>query len=126
LADQSIQATDRVREILTDISGAIEGVVTITDRGSERVETSLSQMRASGESLRELSGIVKDNSSAVRQIAGAVNQQNAGIAQIFIAVTDLTKMMDETVKRLNTTNGSITTLRDLSERVSTVVRSYRV
>ncbi len=126
LADQSIQATNQVREILGDISSAISGVVGITEEGAKRMEAGLQQVRASGESLRELSGIVKESSAAVRQIAGAVSQQNAGIGQIFGAVTDLTRMMDETVKRLDTTNSSIATLKELSERVSSVVRAYRV
>ena len=46
----------------------------------------LQQVRVSGENLKQLSNIVKDNSSAVRQIAAAVSQQNAGITQIFSAV----------------------------------------
>src|SRR3954471_5551347 len=93
LADQSIQATSRVREILEDIGGAIREAVTITEHGSQKIDGGLLQVRATGENLRSLSNIVKDNSAAVRQIAAAVSQQNAGITQIFSAVTDQTRMM---------------------------------
>ncbi|MHB8875256.1 MAG: methyl-accepting chemotaxis protein [Myxococcaceae bacterium] len=126
LADQSIKATERVREILEDISQAIRSAVSITEKGSQRMESGLVQMKASGENLRELSKIVKDNSAAVRQIAAAVSQQNAGITQIFTAVTDQTKMMDDTMKRLSSTGVAAETIRDVSERVSAVVNSYRV
>lgn len=126
LADQSIQATNRVREILEDISGAIVKAVEITERGAQKMEAGLVQVRSSGESLRELSGIVNDNSAAVRQIAAAVNQQNAGITQIFTAVTDLSKMMDETVVRIGSTADAAKTLQGVSDRVSDVVKSYRV
>ena len=126
LADQSIQATNRVREILEDIGGAIRATVSITERGSQKIEGGLLQVKASGENLRELSTIVKDNSSAVRQIAAAVSQQNAGITQIFSAVTDQTKMMDETMRRLETTTQAAGVLKDLSQRVSDVVRRFRV
>ena len=126
LADQSIQATNRVREILEDIGGAIQVAVSITERGSQKIEGGLLQVKASGENLRELSNIVKDNSSAVRQIAAAVSQQNAGITQIFSAVTDQTRMMDETMKRLETTTQAASTLKDLSARVSEVVGRFRV
>jgi methyl-accepting chemotaxis protein len=126
LADQSIQATNRVREILEDIGGAIRATVSITERGSQKIEGGLAQVKASGENLRELSTIVKDNSSAVRQIAAAVSQQNAGITQIFSAVTDQTRMMDETMKRLETTTQAAAVLKDLSQRVSDVVRRFRV
>ena len=126
LADQSIQATNRVREILEDIGGAIRVAVSITERGSQKIEGGLLQVKQSGENLRELSNIVKDNSSAVRQIAAAVSQQNAGITQIFSAVTDQTRMMDETMRRLETTTQAASTLKGLSERVSEVVGRFRV
>jgi methyl-accepting chemotaxis protein len=126
LADQSIQATNRVREILEDIGGAIRVAVSITERGSQKIEGGLLQVKQSGENLRELSNIVKDNSLAVRQIAAAVSQQNAGITQIFSAVTDQTRMMDETMRRLETTTQAASTLKDLSQRVSEVVGRFRV
>jgi methyl-accepting chemotaxis protein len=126
LADQSIQATNRVREILGDIGDAIRGAVAITEKGSQKIDGGLQQVRMSGENLRQLSNIVKGNSSAVRQIAAAVSQQNAGITQIFSAVTDQTKMMDETMRRLQTTTTAAGVLKDLSQRVSDVVKQFRI
>jgi methyl-accepting chemotaxis protein len=126
LADQSIQATQRVREILEDITTAIRGAVSITEKGSHRMESGLVQVRVSGEKLRELSSIVRDNSAAVRQIAAAVHQQNAGVTQISAAVGDLNDMMGETVNRIDTTNRSVQGLREAAERISTIVRTFRV
>jgi len=126
LADQSIQATNRVREILDDIGSAIHSTVQVAERGSQKIEGGLLQVRTSGENLRELSGIVKDNSAAVRQIAAAVSQQNAGITQIFGAVTDQTRMMDETMRRLETTTQAAEVLQSLSQRVSDVLKGFKV
>jgi methyl-accepting chemotaxis protein len=124
LADQSIQATNHVREILQDISEAIRTTVSITETGSEKVESSLAQVRAFGDNIRQLSGIVRDNAAAVRQISAAVTQQNAGIGQIFQAVNDLTKMMDDTMQRLRTTDGATALLRSVAEQVSSLVGLY--
>ena len=126
LADQSIEATTRVREILEDIGSAIRSAVAITESGSTKIDGGLLQVKASGENLRALSRILKDNSSAVRQIAAAVSQQNAGITQIFSAVTDQTRLMDETMQRLETTTQAAGVLKDLSERVSEVVKRFRL
>ena len=126
LADQSIEATGRVREILEDIGSAIRSTVAITERGAQKIEGGLSQVRQSGENLRALSGIVKDNSAAVRQIAAAVSQQNVGIKQIFSAVTDQNRMMDETLRRIETTTRAAVVLRQLSLRVSDVIKRFRV
>ncbi|HEY5922673.1 MAG TPA: methyl-accepting chemotaxis protein [Kofleriaceae bacterium] len=126
LADQSIQSTNRAREILEDIGGAVREAVAITEKGAQRMEAGLIQVQRSGENLRELSSIVKESSSAVRQIAAAVAQQNAGISQIFTAVTDLSSLMEETVKGLRETDQSVVILKDVTQRVASVVSSFRV
>jgi methyl-accepting chemotaxis protein len=126
LADQSIEATTRVRELLADIAGSISAAVRITETGEQRMEAGLEQVRTSGKNLRELSAIVQDNTSAVRQIAAAVNQQNVGINQITQAVNDLSKMMDETVARIGATGEAATTLQIISEQLGSAVKSYRV
>ncbi|WP_141607814.1 methyl-accepting chemotaxis protein [Myxococcus sp. AB022] len=126
LADQSIEATTRVRELLDDIANQVTLAVRITERGAERMESGLAQVRTSGQNLRELSSIVQDNAAAVRQIAAAVSQQNVGINQITLAVNDLSKMMDETVARIGSTGEAATTLQIISEQLSSAVKSYRV
>ncbi|MDY7232198.1 methyl-accepting chemotaxis protein [Hyalangium rubrum] len=126
LADQSIQATERVRDILGDISQAILSTAKMTELGYTRMEEGLEQVRSSGENLKELSTIVQDNSAAVRQIAAAVSQQNAGIAQIFGAVTDLSTMMNETVNSLQATTNATRALQEVAEQMQHVARSYRV
>src|SRR5204863_3969142 len=47
LADQSIQATNRAREILEDISGSIRGSVAMTARSSQKIEGGLAQSQHS-------------------------------------------------------------------------------
>ncbi len=126
LADQSIESTDRVRELLDDIGNSVAVAVRITERGSQRMEAGLEQVRTYGKNLAELSNIIQDNASAVRQIAAAVGQQNVGINQITTAVSDLSKMMDETVSRIGATGEAATTLQVISDQLGSAVKSYRV
>jgi len=125
LADQSIQATVRVREILLDITGSIDETAKISASGRKRAESGLAEMRASGETLRALSAMVKDTSDAVRQITASVSQQNAGISQIFTAVSDLSDGMRDTTRRLESTGDALDRLRNVSDRVSGIIRTYR-
>src|SRR3989449_10252005 len=62
LADQSIQATQRVREILLDISRSIDEVVTISAAGRRLTEAGLSEVRSAGQTMLALSAMVKDTS----------------------------------------------------------------
>jgi methyl-accepting chemotaxis protein len=125
LADQSIQATNRVREILEDIRTAVAGAVSMTERGAGRIEAGLAEVKTTGEKLTELSGIVKENSAVVRQINAAVGQQNAGVAQIFSAITDQNRMMEDTMKRLNQTEQAVKTIEDVAIRLVKLVDEYK-
>ncbi|MFZ5441106.1 MAG: methyl-accepting chemotaxis protein [Myxococcota bacterium] len=126
LADQSVQATGRVRDILADITNAIREAVNISQQGSQRIELGLVEVNSSGESVRQLAAIVRENSGAARQIASAVSQQNAGISQIFTAVNDLSKMMDDSLKRLDSATQASNSVSDVSRRSAAVVKGYTV
>ncbi|WP_395856949.1 methyl-accepting chemotaxis protein [Cystobacter fuscus] len=124
LADQSIKATHNVGVILEDISEAIRSTAAITEEGSAKVGTSLGEIREFGETLQQLSNIVRDNAQSVRQITTAVNQQGTGITQIFQAVSDLSTMMDQTMSQLNNSMSAVDLVRDVSHQVSNFLGNY--
>ena len=126
LADQSIAATRRVGEVLSDIGASIRQVVAITQAGAQRIESGIEEVRASGQNLAELSAIVKENSASARQIAAAVGQQNAGIAQIFAAMGDLQGMMTQTMRSVEATSAAARQLGDVSAGAADAVKGYRV
>ncbi len=117
LADQSIEATKRVREILDDVARGIHSAVSITGTGMQRIEAGLVQVKTSGDNLQELSSIVRETSASMRQIAAAVSQQGAGVSQIFGAVREQNEMMDQTVRKLQATELSAEQLKEVSRRM---------
>jgi methyl-accepting chemotaxis protein len=125
LADQSIEETRRVREVLDGVTLAIAGLVRIAEDGAPRMEAGLTQMKSSGQRLLELASIVKEGSNAARQIAAAVREQTAAIGQIFGAVSDQMKMMAETKERLAKTADAADALLNVSQKVAAIVRAYR-
>lgn len=126
LADQSVKSTTRIRTILGEVIGAIRAAATMVEQGSRDIQGGLERMRASSNSLRELSRLSQENSSAMRQIVAAVNQQNAGISQIFSAIADLSQIMDGTLRRLESTQQATGTLEVVSTEVSEMARQFTV
>ena len=126
LADQSIQSTGRIREILSEIQGAIRSTVAITDEGKQKMEQSMAQIRASGESLSKMATIVNESSQAARQIAASVNQQNVGITQISAAIGSLNAAMDETSAGIRSAEMSADNLKAISGKISEIVQGFRV
>lgn len=119
LADESLRATVRIKGVLDGLSEAISGAVLMSERGEKRVASSLVQVRASGEQMQKLAGIVQQTSGNVRQISAAVTQQNAGVSQIFSAIEDLSLQMQETLDRAR--DGEA-----IAGRVQEVVASMRL
>jgi methyl-accepting chemotaxis protein len=126
LADQSVKSTTRIRGILGEVIGAIRAAASMVEQGSRDIAGGLERMRASSNSLRELSRLSQENSTAMRQIVAAVNQQNAGISQIFSAIADLSQIMDGTLKRLESTQQATGTLEAVSTEVSEMARQFTV
>ncbi|HEX8441026.1 methyl-accepting chemotaxis protein [Archangium sp.] len=124
LADQSIRATHSIRTILQDIGTAIGSASALTQKGTQRVEASLSQIRNFSQQVEQLSAIVRDNANSVRQIAAAVTQQDAGIVQITQAVTDMTRIMDQTMTQLRASEEAISVVRNVAEQVTGFVGQY--
>ena len=126
LADQSIQSTARIRDILSEIRAAIRATVSITDEGSRNMEQSMEQIRVSGENLREMTAIIQESSKSAQQIAASVSQQNAGIEQISAALHGLNGAMEETVRGIRLAEKSVEDLKKTSSRISEIVNAFRV
>ncbi|NNC06278.1 chemotaxis protein, partial [Corallococcus exiguus] len=125
LASQSVTATQQVRAVLDDTRSRIHGVVDLTRQGGERMGRGIETIRASGERLAMLSGLVKGNADAVRQISASVSQQSAGVSQIFTAVSDLTALMQASVARVEATHAAADRLQQVTDQVHGVIALYQ-
>ncbi|WP_244238035.1 methyl-accepting chemotaxis protein [Corallococcus terminator] len=125
LANQSAQATDRIRSVLEDLRQGIQAASLMGEQGGQQVATGLEGVRTSGASLRELLAMSRESAGAARQIAGAVTQQNAGFTQVFTAVADLSRIMEETLHRAETTRDATQTLQGVSQEVDELARQFQ-
>ncbi len=124
LADQSIAATREVSEILTGLGGSIRSAVKMSEEGARAIGDGLERVKDSGDNLRGLLAVTRDNVDSARQIAAAVGQQDAGIQQIFVAITDQLAMMQQTQQRLETATAASAAVREQAARVSELLARY--
>jgi methyl-accepting chemotaxis protein len=125
LADQSIQATDQVREILESVASELNEAVEVAGRGARRMEGEMAEVRKSGRSLSSLADLVRTTAGSVGQIATAVTQQDEGIGHIFGAVTRQSEMMERTQVQLGEVRASLDQLKALSASLTDMVGQYR-
>jgi methyl-accepting chemotaxis protein len=126
LADRSIRATAEVRTVLAEVLTGIRDAAGLVEAASGGLAEGTASTRRLGDSVAGLTGIVRKNLDAVREIAGAVASQGSGIEQISSAVEDLSLMMDETLRSVNSTSQAAGMLREVSEQVSSAVKAFRL
>jgi methyl-accepting chemotaxis protein len=126
LAEQSGQGAVRIGKIVTDILHAIRSTLSISEEGTRGMEGSLAQIRASGDSLHEIGGIVGETSAAAREIASAVQSQSADISRIATAMRELNSGMEETLGRIQALESATAELEAASGRMQAIVSGFKV
>ena len=89
LAEQSKQATSKVRTILGSIQKATQAAVLATEQGNRGVETSLGLTRRAGTVIGELEAAIGQAAQAATQISALARQQSVGMDQIAQAMREI-------------------------------------
>ncbi|GMU07903.1 methyl-accepting chemotaxis protein [Corallococcus caeni] len=118
LADQSIRATERIRDVLDGVSMSMREAAQMSEQGQGRVQVSLDAVRNSGAQLQKLASIIGDTSGSVRQITQAVAQQDSGTHQIAQAIQELSGQMQRTLAAVEETRTVTRSVQTLAEVMS--------
>lgn len=97
LAEQSKQATGRVRAILGDIQKSTTAAVMATEQGSKAVEAGVKQSEMADESIRLLAESVAEAAQAATQIAASSHQQMVGMEQVASAMENIKQASSQNV-----------------------------
>ncbi|HSN96869.1 MAG TPA: methyl-accepting chemotaxis protein, partial [Candidatus Nanopelagicales bacterium] len=124
LADQSKQATARVRKILGDIQNATNSAVIATEQGTKKVEVGVQLANRAGETIQLLGRSVEGSAGAARLIANASRQQTSGIQQVSDAMTAINQATTSTVSGLRQTEASSKRLSDMTSTMQDLVRTF--
>lgn len=124
LADQSIESTRRVREILDDLAHAASATAQLTEEGHGRVQVSLAQVRGSGQSLAELLRVVQGSGEAARSVGEVMDGQTGRVGEMASAVKSLAGVMQGTLKELSAIDGARQELAEVAAEVRRVVERY--
>ncbi|NMO15891.1 methyl-accepting chemotaxis protein [Pyxidicoccus fallax] len=118
LADQSIQATHRIRAVLDGVSKSMREAALSSEKGDERVRQSLDAVRTSSAQFQELAIIIADTGASVRQITAAVSAQDAGTHQMAQAIQELSGQMQRTLKTVQETQEATRSVQSLAESMA--------
>jgi methyl-accepting chemotaxis protein len=126
LAEQSRQATDRVRTILSDIQKATTAAVMATEQGGKAVEAGGKQTEVAGESIAALTSSVTEAAQAATQIAASSQQQLVGMDQVAGAMENIKQASTQNVASAKQLETAARNLSDVGQRLKQLVESYTV
>ena len=131
LANHSIASTHEIREILSEIENAIQTTSDITQKGNERVESGLTAIRSSGESLRSIAEFIGITGKSVATVAESVESQGAMLDQVAQIIVSLERSSEDTLRgadklevaanELTTTTSEIQQTMDLIQDVESQI-----
>ena len=121
LAEQSKQATARVRTILGDIQKGTSSAVMATEQGSKAVESSTEQSNTAGESIKILADSVTEAAQAATQITIANRQQTAGIDQVAGAMENIKQTSAQNAASTRQVETAAQNLHELAQKLTKVL-----
>lgn len=122
LADQSKQATARVRKILGDIQNATNSAVIATEQGTKKVEAGVTLTNRAGETIEMLGRSVEASAGAARLIANASRQQTSGIQQVSDAMNGINEATKSSVGGMQQTEASAKKLAEMTNHMQALVQ----
>ncbi len=122
LADQSKQATARVRKILGDIQNATNSAVIATEQGTKKVEIGVALTNRAGETIEMLGRSVEASAGAARLIANASRQQTSGIQQVSDAMNGINEATKSSVGGMQQTEASAKKLAEMTNHMQALVQ----
>ncbi|HEX3717125.1 MAG TPA: CHASE3 domain-containing protein [Verrucomicrobiae bacterium] len=126
LAEQSRQATNQVRTILSDIQKATGAAVLATEQGSKAVEAGAKQTEAAGESIQTLAGSVTEAAQAATQIAASSQQQLVGVDQVAGAMENIKQASTQNVASAKQLEVAARNLSELGQRLKQIIQHYKI
>ena len=126
LAEQSRQATNQVRTILTDIQKATTTAVMATEQGSKAVEAGVKQSTQAGQSIQTLAGGVSEAAQAATQISASSQQQLVGVDQVASAMENIKQASLQNVDSARQLETAARDLKGLGERLKLLADRYKL
>lgn len=126
LAEQSRDATARVRDILNEIQQATNTAVMVTEEGSKGAEQGMSLVTSAGESIRELASTIEVAAQAAVQIAASTHQQTNGMDQLNSAMLQIKQATTQTAATTRQTEQSLHDLTEMARRLEEAAARYEL
>jgi methyl-accepting chemotaxis protein len=126
LAEQSREATARVRSILGEIQKATNTAVMVTEEGTKGAESGMVLVERAGEAIQELTATIQEAAQAAQQIAASTHQQISGIEQLVTAMQSIKQASTQTAASTRQAEVSAKDMTGMASKMEQAVSRYNL
>ncbi|MEJ5365774.1 MAG: methyl-accepting chemotaxis protein [Desulfosoma sp.] len=126
LADQSKEATEQVKQILSEIQKATGGAVMAIERGTKAVAAGLDLGQRAGDAIGRLAQGVEEASDSALQIASSSQEQLVGMEQVVLAVQNIREAGVQNTEAARQLEAAVRDLERLSRTLTEIASRLRV
>jgi methyl-accepting chemotaxis protein len=126
LAEQSKQATEQVKAILSEIQKATNATVMATEEGTKRVDQGVQLAAQARQAIDQLTGVINESAQAALQVVASGRQQVSGIEQIALAMQSIDQVTVQNLVSTRQTERAAENLNKLARQLTEVVAQYQL
>jgi methyl-accepting chemotaxis protein len=126
LAERTAKATLQIEQMISAIQGDTEQAVQAMEAAKPQVHHGVELAESAAQSLREIRQGAADTLARVRDVANATQEQSAASTAIAQQVEHIAQMVDNTSVAVKQTASSAAELEHTADRLSGMVRRFRV
>jgi methyl-accepting chemotaxis protein len=126
LAERTATATVQIEQMISAIQGDTHHAVEAMGAAKPQVQRGVELVGSAAESLREIRQGAADTLTKVRDVANATQEQSTASTAIAQQVEQIAQMVDHTGASVKQTATAAAELKQTAERLSEMVRRFRV
>jgi methyl-accepting chemotaxis protein len=126
LAEQSRQATARVKTILSEIQKATNATVMATEEGTKGVDRGVQLAAQAREAIEQLAAVINESAQVAVQVAVGGQQAASGVEQVALAMQNINQATVQNLASTRQAERAAQNLNDLSRSLADTVAQYRL
>jgi len=126
LAEQSRQATEQIKAILSEIQSATNTTVLATEEGTKGVDQGVALAAQTRTVIEQLAEVIHQSTQAAMQMVAGGRQQAAGIEQIALAMQHINQATIQSLSSTRQAEKAAQDLSDLAHRLNRAIEQYQL
>lgn len=126
LAENVVESTKQIRDLLTEIQGSINASVMAMEEGTKKVEKGTDLVNRTGGSLEEILSMIERTTNATKQIMVSTRQQETASEQVVVAMREIAEVSQQSAENAKRTTSVADKLASLSENLEKAIEQFKI